>query len=38
MGCHRVLSAEGRITGYSWGRGIPTKAWLLDHERIPYTG
>ena len=34
VGCHRVLSATGRITGYSWGEGVKTKAWLLDHESI----
>jgi methylated-DNA-[protein]-cysteine S-methyltransferase len=32
--CHRVLASDGRITGYSGGNGIPTKAWLLDHEGI----
>lgn len=32
--CHRVLASNGRITGYSGGNGIPTKAWLLDHEGI----
>jgi len=34
VGCHRVLASTGRITGYSAGEGIPTKAWLLDHEGI----
>jgi methylated-DNA-[protein]-cysteine S-methyltransferase len=34
IGCHRVLATTGRITGYSAGQGIPTKAWLLDHEGI----
>jgi methylated-DNA-[protein]-cysteine S-methyltransferase len=32
--CHRILASDGRITGYSGGNGIPTKAWLLDHEGI----
>ena len=32
--CHRILASNGRITGYSGGNGIPTKAWLLDHEGI----
>jgi methylated-DNA-[protein]-cysteine S-methyltransferase len=32
--CHRVLSSNRRITGYSGGNGIPTKLWLLDHEGI----
>lgn len=34
VGCHRVLSASGKITGYSGGEGIPTKLWLLEHEGI----
>ncbi|TAL45733.1 MAG: methylated-DNA--[protein]-cysteine S-methyltransferase [Salinibacterium sp.] len=34
--CHRVLGADRRITGYSGGAGIPTKAWLLDHEGIAH--
>lgn len=32
--CHRVLGADGRVTGYSGGEGIPTKIWLLEHEGI----
>jgi methylated-DNA-[protein]-cysteine S-methyltransferase len=34
--CHRVLGANGVITGYSGGEGIPTKSWLLDHEGIAH--
>ncbi|MFM6967913.1 MAG: methylated-DNA--[protein]-cysteine S-methyltransferase [Microbacteriaceae bacterium] len=34
--CHRVLASDGRITGYSGGNGIETKAWLLDHEGITH--
>lgn len=34
VGCHRVMGASGRITGYSGGDGIPTKRWLLAHEGI----
>jgi methylated-DNA-[protein]-cysteine S-methyltransferase len=34
--CHRVLASNQRITGYSGGDGIPTKVWLLDHERIAH--
>ena len=34
--CHRVLASDGRITGYSGGNGIETKAWLLDHEGISH--
>jgi methylated-DNA-[protein]-cysteine S-methyltransferase len=29
--CHRVVGANGTLTGYAGGLG--TKAWLLDHER-----
>jgi methylated-DNA-[protein]-cysteine S-methyltransferase len=34
IGCHRVLGASGKITGYSGGEGIPTKRWLLKLENI----
>ncbi len=34
VGCHRVLGSTGTITGYSGGKGIPTKRWLLKHEGI----
>lgn len=34
--CHRVLASDGRITGYSGGNGVSTKAWLLDHEGIAH--
>ena len=37
VGCHRVLAANSRITGYSGGEGIPTKVWLLDHEGIEHS-
>jgi methylated-DNA-[protein]-cysteine S-methyltransferase len=36
IGCHRVLAANGRITGYSAGEGVPTKVWLLAHEGIAH--
>lgn len=36
VGCHRVLASDGRVTGYSGGDGIPTKLWLLGHERIGF--
>ncbi|WP_207483695.1 methylated-DNA--[protein]-cysteine S-methyltransferase [Arenibaculum pallidiluteum] len=29
--CHRVLGADGSLTGY--GGGIERKRWLLEHER-----
>ena len=34
--CHRVLASNNRITGYSGGQGVPTKAWLLAHEGIAH--
>ena len=30
MPCHRVIGANGTLTGY--GSGLPRKRWLLDHE------
>lgn len=30
--CHRIVGAGGKLTGYSGGEGVKTKAWLLDHE------
>lgn len=35
--CHRVLGVGRRLTGYSPGRGIETKRWLLEHEGIEFT-
>ncbi len=29
--CHRVIGASGALTGF--GGGLPTKTWLLAHER-----
>jgi methylated-DNA-[protein]-cysteine S-methyltransferase len=31
--CHRVIGADGTLTGY--GGGLARKAWLLRHEGIP---
>jgi methylated-DNA-[protein]-cysteine S-methyltransferase len=30
VGCHRVIGANGSLTGY--GGGLPAKRWLLAHE------
>jgi methylated-DNA-[protein]-cysteine S-methyltransferase len=30
--CHRVVAADGRLTGYSGGKGIATKQALLELE------
>lgn len=35
--CHRVIGADGRLTGYSGGSGIATKTWLLRHEGAAVT-
>ena len=32
--CHRVISSNGRLTGYSGGDGIRTKQFLLSHEQF----
>ena len=29
--CHRIVGADGRLTGYAGGLGV--KTWLIDHER-----
>lgn len=29
--CHRVIGADGKLTGYAWGED--RKRWLLAHER-----
>lgn len=29
--CHRIIGANGSLTGF--GGGLPTKQWLLAHER-----
>ncbi len=36
VGCHRVLGSTGKITGFTGGEGIKTKAWLLNHEGIEF--
>jgi methylated-DNA-[protein]-cysteine S-methyltransferase len=30
--CHRLVGADGALKGYGSGRGISTKAWLLNLE------
>ncbi len=30
--CHRVVAANGNMTGFSGGEGVETKIWLLQHE------
>ena len=36
VGCHRILGAQRRITGYSGGEGLVTKRWLLAFEQIEF--
>jgi methylated-DNA-[protein]-cysteine S-methyltransferase len=31
--CHRVIGADGSLTGYGWG--VERKDWLLRHEGVP---
>ena len=31
--CHRVIGADGSLTGYGWG--LERKEWLLRHEGAP---
>lgn len=31
--CHRVLGAGGKLGGYSGGKGVATKKWLLAFEQ-----
>lgn len=31
--CHRVVAAGGQLGGYSGGRGVQTKRWLLEFEQ-----
>lgn len=33
--CHRVVGADGRLTGYSGAGGIATKRRLLKSEGVP---
>jgi len=30
--CHRVIGADGKLTGYGGGEGLKTKEWLLKME------
>jgi methylated-DNA-[protein]-cysteine S-methyltransferase len=34
--CHRVIGADGSLTGY--GGGLPRKEWLLRHEGVRHEG
>ena len=30
--CHRVVGSDGKLVGFSGGKGVQTKSWLLDFE------
>jgi methylated-DNA-[protein]-cysteine S-methyltransferase len=34
--CHRVIGADGGLTGY--GGGLQRKKWLLEHEGVRLAG
>jgi methylated-DNA-[protein]-cysteine S-methyltransferase len=36
VGTHRVLAADGKVSGFNHGAGPTTKAWLLQHELIAH--
>lgn len=36
--CHRVVAADGKLTGYSAGHGIPTKMEMLKKEGVVFKG
>lgn len=36
--CHRVVAADGKLTGYSAGDGIPTKKDMLIKEGVYFLG
>ncbi|HWY78744.1 MAG TPA: MGMT family protein [Candidatus Sulfotelmatobacter sp.] len=36
--CHRVVSSNGNLTGYSAGRGISTKHEMLLQEGVVFRG
>src|SRR3989344_8321217 len=36
--CHRVVAADGKLTGYSGGNGISTKKEMLISEGVLFKG
>src|SRR5260221_11069165 len=36
--CHRVVAADGKLTGYSAGEGIKTKKKMLMDEGVKFVG
>jgi len=36
--CHRVVASNGKLTGYSMGKGISTKKAMLIKEGVIFIG
>lgn len=36
--CHRVVASDGKLTGYAFGNGIPTKKKMLLKEGVVFKG
>ena len=36
--CHRVVASDGKLTGYAFGSGIPTKKKMLLKEGVVFNG
>lgn len=36
--CHRVVASDGRLTGYSAGKGTSTKKSMLVDEGVAFVG
>jgi O-6-methylguanine DNA methyltransferase len=36
--CHRVVGADGTLTGYAFGAGITSKRALLEKEGVQFKG
>lgn len=36
--CHRVVASDGKLTGYSAGKGISSKKQMLVEEGVFFTG
>jgi O-6-methylguanine DNA methyltransferase len=36
--CHRVVGANGGLTGYAFGKGISTKSQMLLKEGVDFVG
>jgi O-6-methylguanine DNA methyltransferase len=34
--CHRVVGSTGRLTGYAYGSGLPTKKKMLEKEGVKF--